>query len=535
MEWLSFLRTDIKSLPEYDLLQRTDASDSETIYLGLFLRRLQTTEIGDFSCVRQRMRMVETFFEEVERQDFVRLEELQLQEENRTDNPLSVDQFYERLREMHLKDVLDESIPEDVSHKCLRPTLRPYQIQAIRWMLDRETVQKVLPAQYLKLRNCNIPGVDFYMYLDTFEVADRMPRETIIPPGGILADEMGMGKTVEVLGLLLFNRKKSKKRKRQELEKDKDEINADEEREIRCICSRNSNKKVIACQKCGLRQHRKCVLKNCVQEPKRYICPECWRSEPLVESGTTIIVSPVSIKMQWASEIAKHVDDRSFRIFIYEGVSVSGWISPADLAQYDVVLTDYNVLKTEIYFTAENLRTSRHEKRFLRRVSPLPLVQWWRVCLDEAQMVEGVHNQTTKMVKTLPAVHRWTVTGTPIEKSMDNLYGLVHFLDYVPYNDYRVWCQLIQLFQQCNPRPLLHIISRIMWRTCKAAVLDQLGIPPQSETTHCITMSDLQNFFYRMEHAKCATAFREKATKLADRDTSMARMNIQTLNAVGCE
>lgn len=527
----TFLK-DVSRIPEYELHQRTEASDSETVYLSLFLRRLRPEEWNDFGCLEQRKRMVREFFEELERHDFVGLEELQLREEssNEEGSVLSVGQFYDRLRESHLGDVLDGSIPEDVSHGCLRPTLRPYQTQAIRWMLDRETVRKTLPAQYLKLKCRNVEDVDFFMYLDSGEVVDEMPREIPIPPGGILADEMGMGKTVEILGLMLYNRKK--KRKLLELEESEGNFFDEEihKKEIRCICVRDSKKNLITCRKCGLRQHKKCVLKHSEQEPERYICPECWRSEPLVEAGTTIIVSPVSIKMQWASEITKHINDPSFKVFIYEGVSTSGWISPTDLAKYDVVLTDYNVLKMEIHFVAENERTSRHVKRFLRPVSPLPLIRWWRVCLDEAQMVEGVHNQTTKMVKTLPAVHRWTVTGTPIEKSMDNLYGLVHFLDYAPYNDYRIWLKLSRMFYQGNPRPLLHVMSRIMWRTCKVAVLDQLGIPPQTEVIHYITMSDLQNFFYRMEHAKCATAFREKANKLAREDTSMARMNIQTLN-----
>lgn len=521
----AFLR-DVRRLPEYELKRRTDACDSETVFLGLFLRRLQPEEFEDVGCIGQRKRMVELFFEEVERNDFFR-QELELSPEEAGDgNALTVNEFYDRLRECHLGDVLDESIPEDVSHDCLRPTLRPYQTKAIRWMLDRETIPKTLPAQYAKLKSRNVPGIDFYMYLDSFEVVDDEPRDIPIPPGGILADEMGMGKTVEMLGLLLYNRRK--KRKFQEVDQDDDELEAPEG-ELKCICIKKTTKNLITCKKCGLQQHRKCVLKHSLRDPTHYICPECWRTEPLVEAGTTIIVSPVSIKMQWASEIKKHINDRGFKTFIYDGVSASGWISPKDLAEYDVVLTDYNVLKTEIHFTAANSRTSRHEKRFLNPVSPLTFVRWWRVCLDEAQMVEGIHNQTTKMVKTLPAVHRWTVTGTPIEKSMDNLYGLVHFLDYVPYNDYRTWSELSHLFQFGNPLPLLTVMTRIMWRTCKAAVLDQLGIPPQTEVVHYITMSDLQNFFYRMEHSKCASAFHENAERLG-KELSMSRMNIQTLN-----
>ncbi|XP_058460410.1 E3 ubiquitin-protein ligase SHPRH [Malaya genurostris] len=521
----SILR-DVKRVPEYELKHRTDASASDTVYLGVFLRRLRPEEYEDVGCIVQRKRLVQLFFNEIDRKDFFHFQELELHPDATDGSTLSVGKFYERLRECHLGDILDQSIPENVSHENLRPTLRPYQVNAIRWMLDRETIPKRLPAQYAVLKSSNVTDAYFYMYLDSFEVVDEVPADFCIPPGGILADEMGMGKTVEMLGLMLYNRKK--KRKLRDLEEE-ESCRTVPEGELKCVCIGKSTKSLIACDKCGLQQHTKCVLKHARNEPTRYLCPECWRSEPLVEAGTTLIVSPVSIKMQWASEINKHISDRNFKIFIYEGVSQSGWISPSDLAEYDAVLTDYNVLKTEIYFTSANARTSRHEKRFLNAVSPLPLVRWWRVCLDEAQMVEGVHNQTTKMVKTLPAVHRWTVTGTPIEKSMDNLYGLVHFLDYAPYNNYHVWRELTQRYQFGNPLPLLTAMTRIMWRTCKSAVLDQLNIPPQTEVVHFITMSDLQKFFYRMEHAKCAAAFHEKAEKLGS-GVCVSHMNIQTFN-----
>lgn len=75
-----------------------------------------------------------------------------------------------------------------------------------------------------------------------------------------------------------------------------------------------------------------------------------------------------------------------------------------------------------------------------------------------------------------------------------------------------------------------------MWRTCKSSVNDELGIPPQTEIVHNITMSDLQSFFYNTQHTQCAVAFREKALKLAkscySRNETMAKMSAQTLNAV---
>lgn len=86
-------------------------------------------------------------------------------------------------------------------------------------------------------------------------------------------------------------------------------------------------------------------------------------------------------------------------------------MSPADLAAYDIVLTDYRVLQSELYFIADN----RRDRTTLRQrsgasisrispVTPLTQVNWWRVCLDEAQMIDTPINQSSKMVKLLPGM-----------------------------------------------------------------------------------------------------------------------------------
>jgi hypothetical protein len=67
-------------------------------------------------------------------------------------------------------------------------------------------------------------------------------------------------------------------------------------------------------------------------------------------------------------------------------------------------------------------------KRFLAPPSPLPCVQWWRLCLDEAQMVECTGSKTAEMARRLGAVHRWAITGTPVQKSMHGEYDPGIFL-----------------------------------------------------------------------------------------------------------
>lgn len=86
-------------------------------------------------------------------------------------------------------------------------------------------------------------------------------------------------------------------------------------------------------------------------------------------------------------------------------------MNPVELAGYDIVLTDYSVLKTELYFTAGNRRdrstlrqrTGNNIKR-VSPVTPLTQINWWRVCLDEAQMIDSPVQHSSKMVKLLPGL-----------------------------------------------------------------------------------------------------------------------------------
>ena len=86
-------------------------------------------------------------------------------------------------------------------------------------------------------------------------------------------------------------------------------------------------------------------------------------------------------------------------------------------------------------------------------------------------------------------------------------------------------------FQVGDTGPLVNIMGKIMWRTCKSSVTSEIDIPPQTEIVHQVIMSDLQSFFYASEHNQCAAMFHEKAKKLGS-SVSMFKMNAHTLNLI---
>jgi E3 ubiquitin-protein ligase SHPRH len=113
------------------------------------------------------------------------------------------------------------------------------------------------------------------------------------------------------------------------------------------------------------------------------------------------------------------------------------------LAAADVVLTSYEALQADLNHADAMGGASgggvagkvlRHGKRYRVCGTPLVRIRWWRVCLDEAQMVESTVGRAAEMACRLAAENRWCVSGTPIRRDFKDLGGLIAFLGVNPYD-----------------------------------------------------------------------------------------------------
>lgn len=200
---------------------------------------------------------------------------------------------------------------------------------------------------------------------------------------------------------------------------------------------------------------------------------------------------------------------------MYNGYKASGWISPADLANYDIVICDFQSLTAEFSFYEASLyeRNLRNRPRYIRAISPLQRINFWRIGVDEAQMIESGVSKFAKLIENLTSVHRWAITGTPIEKNLNDLRGLLLYLNCNPYQCKGYWRHngLDYDFISGKNNALIEILRRIMWRTCKTEdILNQVKIPNQIDLEYFIEMSDLEAYFYAHEFRECYHAMQRK-------------------------
>lgn len=91
-----------------------------------------------------------------------------------------------------------------------------------------------------------------------------------------------------------------------------------------------------------------------------------------------------------------------------------GFIQPRMLAEQDVVITTYDVLRSELNYVdiphsnSKDGRRFRNQKRYMAIPSPLVAVEWWRICLDEAQMVECPTAKARQCLKKQGSVEEFT-------------------------------------------------------------------------------------------------------------------------------
>ncbi|XP_020093229.1 DNA repair protein RAD16 isoform X1 [Ananas comosus] len=319
------------------------------------------------------------------------------------------------------------------------------------------------------------PAPDILLPLLRFQkewLAWALKQEESNIRGGILADEMGMGKTIQAISLVLTSR-----------------------------YLRSESIGVVASSDLP-----------------------STSSSSLPRTKCTLVICPVVAVIQWVGEIERYTEKGSARVLVYHGAKRSH--TYGDFSDYDFVLTTYSTIESDYRkyvmppkekceycgkkFNSNKMRihlkyycgpfarkTEKQSKQVSKkkkclvkqkgsavsvknekggkkknkkkakthddalhlsseedvddekkgsekpseplndkRQSVLHSVRWERIILDEAHFIKDRRCNTARAVFALESQYKWALSGTPLQNRVGELYSLVRFLQIFPYSFY---------------------------------------------------------------------------------------------------
>ncbi|KAG8099857.1 hypothetical protein GUJ93_ZPchr0013g37002 [Zizania palustris] len=210
--------------------------------------------------------------------------------------------------------------------------------------------------------------------------------------------------------------------------------------------------------------------------------------------GCTLVICPVVAVIQWAQEIERHTAEGSVRVLVYHGSKRRA--KNCDFNNYDFVITTYSTVEIEyrkhlrppkilchycnkLFYPGKRhvplphcgcthaQRTEKQAKQESnmwgvkkgtwqrngsdnenfeeldegsgsqsRDQSPLHLVWWERIILDEAHFIKERRSNTARAIFALESEYKWALSGTPLQNRVAELYSLIRFLQIYPYSYY---------------------------------------------------------------------------------------------------
>jgi len=355
----------------------------------------------------------------------------------------------------------DFTTPEAEPASSFAMTLRPYQKQALHWMLskeknvhigERETSMHPLWEEYAWPKkdhdDKDLPEVPnqptFYVNLYSGDLSLEFPRQEQRCLGGILADEMGLGKTIQMLSLIHTHRSEVATRAR---------------------ASGHNGEWITPGQ--------------------RFLVPAA-RGTVIDAPCTTLVVAPMTLLSQWQSEAENASKEGTLKSLIYYGseknMDLVALCCEANAASApDLIITSYGVVLSEFNQIAYNHRDKTRNRGIFA-------LKFFRVILDEAHTIKNRLSKTARACYEIAAKHRWVLTGTPIVNRLEDLFSLVRFLRVEPWDNFSFWRTFITVpFESKDYMRALDVVQTVleplvMRRTKDMKMLDGtplIALPPK--------------------------------------------------------
>lgn len=205
-------------------------------------------------------------------------------------------------------------------------------------------------------------------------------------------------------------------------------------------------------------------------------------------SKTTLIVAPLSVLENWVDQINMHVKKGSLSYYVFHGIDRNN--DPEFLKNHDIIITTYAILA----------------QSDIKERSGLFAIKWLRVILDEGHIIRTKSTKQSIAACNLDAERRWILTGTPIMNELNDIYSLIKFLRFTPFDSLEMWNKIFnnQTIKFKDNNNLRYLIKTVCLRRTKDMKFNGRPIvclPPINFYTHKIKFkTDEKKIYDKMEN-----------------------------------
>lgn len=229
--------------------------------------------------------------------------------------------------------------------------------------------------------------------------------------------------------------------------------------------------------------------------------------------GASLIVVPVSLVHNWNNEISKFAPN--FKVYNYLGSNRAKSTQVNKIFQhYHIVITTYGLLRNDIKF--------------------LSAAHYGYLILDESQKIKNPTSITYRAVNEIKADHYLTISGTPIENNLTDLWAQMNIVNKgllgsaLFFRNFFV--QPIENNNEDAEEKLRRLIEPYILRRTKDSVAQDL--PPITEQTIYCTMTPEQAHIYEEEKSGCRTELLNMVSSDIKRETFFALKALTRLRLI---
>lgn len=168
------------------------------------------------------------------------------------------------------------------------------------------------------------------------------------------------------------------------------------------------------------------------------------------------------------------------------------------ITTYDEVRMSYPKWKPPPELTTAEEKAYYWNQYYEEKKGPLHRIQFHRVILDEAQAIKTVDSQTSIACRALEAKYRWAASGTPVQNRLEEFYPYFRFLKVPHTGSMRVFKENYTGKTEAAERLHLVLRSFMLRRTHNDSLFGAklLSLETPSKHEHICHFSDIERAIY---------------------------------------